>query len=98
MDDEYDAEYDDLDSDSDFDDDIDDTFDDTEDSDDNVASGRDLNELEDLGMMDGQQDAVSGTFYAGYGLSVDDLDSLSAEEKDAYEMGYHTGFGAGGGW
>ncbi|MDO5480410.1 MAG: hypothetical protein Q4F58_01940 [Candidatus Saccharibacteria bacterium] len=57
-----------------------------------------LDELEELGVMDGQQDAISGSFYTGFGVSVEDLDSLSDEERDAYEMGYHTGFGAGGGW
>lgn len=58
----------------------------------------DLDELEELGVMDGQQDAISGVFYTGFGMSVEDLDSLSDEERDAYEAGYHTGFGAGGGW
>ena len=86
FDDEMDEESGDFDG---FDDDLDDPDD---------ASGRDLTELEELGVMDGQQDAISGSFYTGFGMSVDDLDSLSDEERDAYEMGYHTGFGAGGGW
>lgn len=59
---------------------------------------RDLSELEELGTMDGQQDAISGSFYTSHGMSVDDLDDLSDEEREAYETGYHTGFGAGGGW
>ena len=58
----------------------------------------DLDELEELGVMDGEQDAITGTFYTGFGMSVEDLDSLSDEERDAYEAGYHTGYGAGGGW
>ena len=72
-------------------------FDDV-DSSDSSDDGRDLNELEELGVMDGQQDAISGSFYTGFGMSVEDSDSLSDEERDAYETGYHTGFGAGGGW
>jgi hypothetical protein len=58
----------------------------------------DLGDLEDLGVMDGQQDAISGSYYLGFGVSVDDFDSLSEEEKGAYEMGYMTGFNAGDGW
>lgn len=69
-----------------------------DDLDESSNSRRDLSELEELGSLDGQQDAISGTFYTGYGLSVDDLDSLSDEERDAYEAGYHTGFNAGGGF
>lgn len=57
----------------------------------------DLSELEELGVMDGQQDAISGSFYTGFGMSVD-YDNLTDEEQEAYEMGYHTGYGAGGGW
>lgn len=56
-----------------------------------------LRELEELGSMDGQQDGISGSFYTGYGMSVEDLDDLSDEEKNAYESGYYTGFDASGG-
>lgn len=56
-----------------------------------------LSELEELGVMDGQQDAFSGSFYTGYGMSVDDLDDLTDEERDAYEAGYYAGFETGGG-
>ncbi|MBQ3440967.1 hypothetical protein IJG27_01480 [Candidatus Saccharibacteria bacterium] len=59
---------------------------------------RDLGDLEDLGVMDGQQDAIAKSYYTGFGVSVDDFDSLSEEEKGAYEMGYMTGYNAGGGW
>ena len=58
----------------------------------------DLGDLEDLGVMDGQQDAISGSYYTGFGMSVDDFDALSDEEKNAYESGYLDGFNAGGGW
>ena len=90
IDDELDEESEDFDEDSDELDDSDGTGD--------SGGGRDLMELEELGVMDGQQDAISGVFYTGFGMSVEDLDSLSDEERDAYETGYHTGFGAGGGW
>lgn len=88
--DEGDEDFDDSDdSDGEFDDDLEETDD---------GSGRDLGDLEDLGVMDGQQDAIAGNYYLGFGVSVDDFDSLSEEEKGAYEMGYMTGFNAGGGW
>ena len=95
MDDEdYNSDEVDEDFDSDFD--SEDELDDELEPD--VGGGRDLSELEELGAMDGQQDAISGSFYTGFGMSVSDLDELSDEERDAYEAGYHTGFGAGGGW
>jgi len=56
-----------------------------------------LRELEELGSMDGQQDGISGSFYTGYGMSVEDYDALSDEEKNAYESGYCSGFDASGG-
>ena len=84
-------------------DDEDEDFDDFDnednlDSDDNneIVTSR-LMELEELGSMDGQQDGISGSFYTGYGASVEDLDNLSDEEKNAYEMGYYNGFDASGG-
>ena len=84
------------DEDSEFDEDFDDDPD--SDSDSDSDSGRDLGDLEDLGITDGQQDAISGAYYTGFGMSVDDFDSLSDEEKNAYEAGYMNGFNAGGGW
>lgn len=101
--DDYDDEFDDeLDEDDEDFDDSDD-FDSSDDFDDDLdeadgGAGRDLGDLEDLGVMDGQQDAIAGNYYLGFGVSVDDFDSLSEEEKGAYEMGYMTGFNAGGGW
>lgn len=82
--------------DDEMDEDYEDDFDDEMEDDD--GGTQNLSRLEELGLMDGQQDAISGSFYTGYGLSVDDFENLSDEERDAYEMGYHTGFGAGGGW
>ena len=90
MDDEYDLDLDEFDS-------LDELEDSDELGDTADGSGRDLNELEELGVMDGEQDAISGSYYTGYGMSVEDLSELSDEERDAYEMGYHTWFGAGGG-
>lgn len=58
----------------------------------------DLMDLEELGAMDGQQDAISGSWYTGYGMSVDNIDELTDEEQNAYETGYMNGFNAGGGW
>ena len=89
--DEYDDDEEDLDDEEDFDDDIDDY------GDDEIDEDR-LRELEELGSLDGQQDGISGSWYTGYGMSVEDLDDLSDEEKDAYESGYSAGFGASGGW
>lgn len=82
--------------DDEMDEDYEDDFDDEMEDDD--GDTQNLSRLEELGLIDGQQDAISGSFYTGYGLSVDDFENLSDEERDAYEMGYHTGFGAGGGW
>lgn len=82
--------------DDEMDEDYEDDFNDEMEDDD--GDTQNLSRLEELGLMDGQQDAISGSFYTGYGLSVDDFENLSDEERDAYEMGYHTGFGAGGGW
>ena len=97
MDDDYDMDEfnDEADGESEyFDEDID--GDDDLDASDDAGGGRDLMELEELGVMDGQQDAVSSSFYTGFGVSVD-FDELSDEEREAYEMGYYTGYGAGGG-
>ena len=97
--DDYD-DVDELDEDSEFEDseDFDEELDEDFDKDFDVDSERDLGDLEDLGVMDGQQDAISGSCYTGFGMSVDDFDSLSDEERDAYESGYLDGFNAGGGW
>ena len=83
----------------DFDDDFDDVND-VDDADDVEFSDKsyDLTDLEDMGVTDGQQDAISGAYYTGFGMSVDDFDSLSDEERNAYESGYLDGFNAGGGW
>lgn len=98
--DEYDDEYDNV------DDDLDEDFDDFDDDDDDLGDEDDENyeadyeqlmELENLGFMDGQQDGISSSFYMGYGVSVEDLDSLSDEEKNAYETGYYNGFDSSGG-
>ena len=104
MDDDYD-EIDEFDEDSsDFDSDFDgdssefDSEFDEDSSDFGSGSGRDLGDLEDLGVTDGQQDAISGSYYTGFGMSVDNFDELSDEEKNAYEAGYMNGFNAGGGW
>lgn len=86
---DFDDEYDE--DDEDFDGDMDDY------GDDEINEDR-LRELEELGSLDGQQDGISGSWYTGYGMSVEDLDDLSDEEKDAYESGYSAGFGASGGW
>ncbi len=91
-DDEDDEVFDDLDDEDEFEDD------EELDDDDDIISEDRLLELESLGSMDGQQDGISGSWYTGYGMSVEDLDDLSEEEKDAYESGYMTGFGASGGW
>ena len=91
--DEDDEDYDDLDEYDEFDEDNSDEDDEIGEIDDNR-----LCELENLGSMDGQQDGISGSYYAGYGMSVDDLDDLTDAEKDAYESGYMSGFGASGGW
>lgn len=90
--DDYDMDEIDDEMDEDYEDDFDDEMEDDD------GDTQNLSRLEELGLMDGQQDAISGSFYTGYGLSVDDFENLSDEERDAYEMGYHTGFGAGGGW
>ena len=78
-----------------YDDDSDD-YNDEEGFSDEVDDDR-LRELEELGSMDGQQDGISGSFYTGYGMSVEDFDTLSDEEKNAYESGYYSGFDASGG-
>ena len=55
----------------------------------------DLNELEDMGFMDGSADATNDVgMYQSYGLSLDDEDALSDEEKEAYEEGYLSGYQA----
>lgn len=90
--DDYDMDEIDDEMDEDYEDDFNDEMEDDD------GDTQNLSRLEELGLMDGQQDAISGSFYTGYGLSVDDFENLSDEERDAYEMGYHTGFGAGGGW
>lgn len=92
--DDYD-DIDEFDDSEDFDDE--DELDEESDEAEDVVT-RDLGDLEDLGVMDGQQDAIAKSYYMGFGVSVDDFDSLSDEEKGAYEMGYMTGYNAGGGW
>ena len=48
-----------------------------------------LTELELQGAMDGELDAdAEERLFASYGMSVDDLEDLSDEEKEAYEDGY----------
>lgn len=97
--DDYDEDYledEDLDEEDEDLDDFDDEDDLNSDANEEVSMSR-LMELEELGSMDGQQDGISGSFYTGYGMSVEDLDDLSDEEKNAYESGYYTGFDASGG-
>ena len=88
--------------DDDYEDDLDEEYsegdEDFDDEDDDETDENRLHELEELGSLDGQQDGISGSWYTGYGMSVEDLDGLSDEEKDAYESGYSMGFGASGGW
>ena len=64
-----------------------DGLDDFDEGDDEKAAR--LMELELQGAMDGEIDAdAEDRLFASYGMSVDDLDDLSDEEKEAYEDGY----------
>ena len=100
--DEYDDDYDIDEEDSElYDDDYDDFDDDLDDNeDDNEADDGDLTENDDyhdasyyenLGMEDGRFDKDHHMFpHSGFGSSVN-LDELSDDEREAYEMGYSLG-------
>ena len=52
-------------------------------------------EVELLGGLDGDSDASLGMpLYGSHGMSVD-LDELTDEQRDRYEMGYHAGYDSG---
>lgn len=99
FDDEYDSDEEDSDdlSEDDFDDEDIDDYDDVDEDDPEERAAR-LRELELTGSLDGQQDGISSSWYTGYGMSVEDLDDLDAEEQAAYEAGYNDGYTAAGGW
>ena len=80
-----------------YDDDYDDGFDDEDDdeaSDDNLAGKDDYYDTsyyENLGMEDGRFDKDHHMLpHSGFGSSVN-LDELSDDEREAYEMGYGIG-------
>lgn len=84
----YDDDYD------DFDDDFDDDEDDNETDDDDLAENDDYHDAsyyENLGMEDGRFDKDHHMLpHSGFGSSVN-LDELSNDEREAYEMGYSIG-------
>lgn len=92
IDDEEDSELYDDDYDDGFDDDLDE--DDDEASDDNLAEKDDYYDTsyyENLGMEDGRFDKDHHMLpHSGFGSSVN-LDELSDDEREAYEMGYGIG-------
>ena len=83
----YDDDYDD-DMDDDFDEDDDETDDDEEAEED---SYHDTSYYENLGVEDGRFDKDHHMLpHSGFGSSVN-LDELSDDEREAYEMGYSIG-------
>lgn len=84
----YDDDYD------DFDNDFDDDEDDNEADDGNLAKNDDYHDAsyyENLGMEDGRFDKDHRMLpHSGFGSSVN-LDELSDDEREAYEMGYGIG-------
>ena len=100
--DEYDDEDFDIDEedselyDDDYDDDMDDDFDEDDDemNDDEIAEKDDYHDTsyyENLGVEDGRFDKDHHMFpHSGFGSSVN-LDELSDDEREAYEMGYSIG-------
>lgn len=99
--DDYDEDYDIDEKDSelyddDYDDDMDDDFDEDDDeTDDDGATEEDgyhdTSYYENLGVEDGRFDKDHHMFpHSGFGSSVN-LDELSDDEREAYEMGYSIG-------
>ena len=93
IDDEEDSELYDDDYDDGFDDDLDEDKDDDE-ANDNLAEKDDYYDTsyyENLGMEDGRFDKDHHMLpHSGFGSSVN-LDELSDDEREAYEMGYSLG-------
>lgn len=51
----------------------------------------DIYELEEMGIEDGNFDKENHMpFYSSHGASID-IDDLTDEEREAYELGYNTG-------
>jgi|GEM_PF-2820674 len=88
--DNYDIE-DELYSDYDDDDGFENNLDDDEAESDNDRAGHDLAYYEDLGIEDGRFDKDHHMLpQSGFGSSVN-LDELTDDEREAYEMGYSLG-------
>lgn len=73
---------------------LDDDLEDDEDDEDGDLLGLTDAEIEEAGSLDGDSDSGLGNArYSGFGSSID-LDDLTDEQRELYEMGYESGFSA----